>query len=85
MIRLMERFSFASALKSNLSYYHIKMIMMLNIRIQLYSNEVNINTNPYPWVSSFLDPDNFQDAMSKLVQGMQYAKRTIHPIFMNSG
>jgi hypothetical protein len=55
MIRSMEGFTFASALDSNMGYYHIKLDAdaqkLRSIVFPWYME--NTNTNAYPWVSRF--------------------------------
>jgi hypothetical protein len=75
MIRSMEGFTFASALDLNMGYYHIK----------LDADAQKLSTIVFPWgkykykhllmgIKIALDPDVFQNIMSKLVQDMEYVK-----------
>jgi hypothetical protein len=75
MTRSMERFTFASALDLNMSYYHIK----------LDANAQKLCTIVFPWfIGKFkykrlpmgikIASDVFQNVMSKIVQDMEYVK-----------
>jgi hypothetical protein len=73
----MEGFTFASALDLNMGYYHIK----------IDADAQNLFTIAFPWnigkykykykllpMGIKIVPDVFQNAMSKLVQDMEYVK-----------
>jgi hypothetical protein len=75
MIRLMEGFTFASALDLNMGYYHIK----------LDADAQKLCTIVLPWhigkykykrlpMGIKIAPDVFQNVMSKIVQDMEYIK-----------
>jgi hypothetical protein len=77
MIRSIEGFTFASSLDLNMGYYHIK----------LDADAQKLCTIVFPWcmgnykytrlpMGINIDPDVFQNVMSKLVQDMEYVKTT---------
>jgi hypothetical protein len=79
MIRSMEGFTFASALDLNMGYYHIKLdaecwyskAMYHCIPMAHGKIKIKMLTHGY---QDCLDPDVFQNVMSKLVQDMEYVK-----------
>jgi hypothetical protein len=50
------------------------MTLMIKSYVPLYSHGENTNTNAYHGYQDCLDPDVFQNVMSKLVQDMEYVK-----------
>jgi hypothetical protein len=79
MIRSMEGFTFASALDLNMGYYHIKLdadAQKLCTIVFPWHMGIQIQTLNH-WYQDSLDPNVFQNVMSKLVQDMEYVKTTI--------
>jgi dihydroorotate dehydrogenase len=81
MIRSMEGFTFASALDLSMGYYHIK----LDADADTDADAQKLCTIVFPWymgkykykrvpMGIKIAPDVFQNAMSKLVQDMEYVK-----------
>ena len=77
MIRSMEGFTFATALDSNIGYYHIK----------LDADAQKLCTIIFPWGKNAykclpmgikIAPDVSQNIISKLIQDMEYVKRILH-------
>jgi hypothetical protein len=52
-------------------------MLMLKCYVSLHSHGENTNTNAYHGYQDCLDPDIFQNVMSKLVQDMEYVETTI--------
>jgi hypothetical protein len=77
MIRSMGGFTFASALDLNMGYYHIKLDVDAQNYVQMYFHgEIQIQTLTHGY-QDCLVPDVFQNIIYKLVQNMEYVKKTI--------
>jgi hypothetical protein len=80
MIRSMEWFTFASALDLNMGYYHIKLDAdaqkLCTIVFPWLNGKIQIQTLTHGY-QYCLDPDVFQNVMSKLVQDMECVKTNI--------
>jgi hypothetical protein len=78
----MEGFIFASGLDLNMGYYHINLddhvdaqkICMSVFPWHMRKTQIQTLTHGY---HDCLDPDGFQTVMSKLVQDMEYVKRSM--------
>jgi hypothetical protein len=83
MIRSMKGFTFASALDLNMGYYHIKLDADYSFSKAMYhcipmvDGKIQIQTLTHGY-QDCLDPDVFQNYMSKLVQDTEYVKRIIY-------
>jgi hypothetical protein len=77
MIRSMEGFTFASALDSNMGYYHIKLDAdaqkLCTIVFPWRMGKIQIQTLTHGYQDCLVH-DVFQNVMSKLVQDMEYVK-----------
>jgi hypothetical protein len=75
----MEGFTFASALDLNMGYYHIKLDADYSFSKAMYhcipmaDGKIQIQTLTHEY-QDWLDPDVFQNDMSKPVQDMEYVK-----------
>jgi hypothetical protein len=80
MIRLMESIYFASVLDLNMGYHHTKLEAdaqkLCTICIPMTYRKVQIQTLTHEY-QDWMDPDVFQNFMSKLVQDMEYIKTNI--------